>query len=342
MVRSATTLLLTIVAILSSLSVRAQYSDTLTVTINDSVTAFTPENMQRFGYLAPHIDPYIVYAQYFWATNRFDPKLMKNNNPFQSINAEGKRRKFDSEEQAIARFILAIADYNVKKESYTDYMERKPKANWSPLMSKKLLEIYRGLYGQNYNYKKQLRTWKPGHRNLTFAKFDSLTSELTKDKYGRDVKPYQKSFAITATDKNMIQPRLSLGPLQPLANKVDTGLIFVQVIWATNHFNERSIKNNNLFQITDEQGELIKYDSREDCIADYLIRILDYDQSIESYLAYLERRSNGQWTSSMSDKMRKLYRALFHKNYDESGFKGYKAQKEEKNRTSTARSRNRL
>lgn len=317
------------------LTAQAQYADTLTVYAADSIEANTPETIAMFGYLAPHIDPFIVYAQLFWATNRFDPKLMRNNNPFQMIDRNGKLRKFDTLDESIARFVLAMADYNLVNESYTDYLERKPKSNWSPRMSKKLLEIYRGLYGTDYNHKKQLHTWTKNALKLRFAKADSIT-------YGSGIKPYLKSYAITASDKNMIQPRMTLGPLEPLSNKVDTGLIFLQVLWATDHFNSKMIKHNNLFQVVDDEGELMRFDSWHDAVADYLIRILDYDKNSESYLTYLERKTNGQWNRKMSDKMRQLYRSLFHKVYDESQFKGFKAPKTENKRTKTSQSRNRL
>ncbi|MCQ2204248.1 MAG: hypothetical protein MJZ15_07385 [Bacteroidales bacterium] len=339
MVRKIVITLIVIVA--NALISSAQYSDTLTVTRQDSINANKTEAIMKFGYLAPHVDPQIIYAQYFWATNRFNEKLTKNNNPFQMIDQNGKPRKFRTIEEAIARFTLAMADYDIKKESYTDYLERKPKTNWTPRMSKKLLEIYKGLYGSEYNHKKQLHTWKTGQTRLQFAKYDSLGHDETEMKYGKGVRPYDKAYAITATDKSMIQPRISLGPLQPLANKVDTGLIFIHVLWATNHFNEKSIRNNNLFQIVDYRGNLMEFDSWQAAIADYLLRIIDYDKNTESYLAYLERRSGGQWNKTMSDKMRKLYRSLFHKDLDESGLKGYQKQ-EEKRRTSSARSRNRL
>ena len=254
-------------------NIRAQYADTLTVYAADSIEANLPETVEMFGYLAPHIDPFIVYAQMFWASNRFDPKLMRGNNPFQMVDQKGKLRKFDSLDEAVARFIL--------------------------------------------------------------AKADSI-------KYGSDQKPYLKSYAITASDKNMIQPRMTLGPLEPLSNKVDTGLIFLQVLWATDHFNPKMIKHNNLFQIVDDNGELLRFDSWQDAVADYLVRILDYDKNNESYLNYLERKSNGQWNKKMSDKMRQLYRSLFHKNYDESQFRGYKAQTTENKRTKTSQSRNKL
>ena len=316
--------------------VAAQYSDTLTVCTADSIEANLPESIAKFGYLAPHIDPLIVYAQMFWATNHFDEKMMRGNNPFHLVDPKGKLRKFDSVDESIARFILAIADYDVKKESYTDYIENKPLSNWSPKMSKKLLDIYRQLYGADYNYKKPLHTWPPSKIKLHFAKSDSV-------KGGSDQKSYLKSYAITASDKNMIQPCMSLGPLEALSYKVDTGLIFLQVLWATDHFNPKMIKHNNLFQVVDDEGELLRFDSWEDAVADYLVRIIDYDKNTESYLSYLERRTNGQWSQKMSDKMRQLYRSLFHKNYDESWFKGYnKAQTVENKRTKTSQSRNRL
>ena len=328
-------LIISLLITISHTNIRAQYADTLTVYAADSIEANLPETVEMFGYLAPHIDPFIVYAQMFWASNRFDPKLMRGNNPFQMVDQKGKLRKFDSLDEAVARFILAIADYNLVQESYTDYMERKPKSNWSPRMSKKLLEVYRGLYGTSYNHKKQLRTWTKSGLKLRFAKADSI-------KYGSNQKPYLKSYAITASDKNMIQPRMTLGPLEPLSNKVDTGLIFLQVLWATDHFNPKMIKHNNLFQIVDDNGELLRFDSWQDAVADYLVRILDYDKNNESYLNYLERKSNGQWNKKMSDKMRQLYRSLFHKNYDESQFRGYKAQTTENKRTKTSQSRNKL
>lgn len=328
-------LLLVIILYLLPQRANAQYADTLTVYIADSIEANQPETIAMFGYLAPHIDPFIIYAQYFWATNRFDPKLMRGNNPFHMIDQKGKLRKFDSLDDAIARFILAMADYNLVTESYTDYLERKPKSNWSPRMSKKLLEIYRGLYGSDYNHKKQLHTWTKNSIKLRFAKSDSIT-------YGSGIRPYFKSYAITATDKNMVQPRMKLGPLEPLSYKVDTGLIFLQVLWATDHFNPKMTKHNNLFQVVDDEGELMRFDSWQDAVADYLIRILDYDQKNESYLQYLERKTNGQWNKKMSDKMRQLYRSLFHKTYDESKFKGYQGKPSENKRTKTSQSRNRL
>lgn len=321
--------------VFSYISILAQYADTLTVTDEDIAFANEPENINMFANLYTHVDPQLIYAQAFWASNKFDEKSMRHNNPFSMRGPNGKLRKFDSVDDAVSRMILAVVDYDITKESYTDYLERKPKSNWSPRMSKKLLEIYRQLYGSDYNYKKQLHKFKGNPHRLQFAKGDSVSTY-------KDSKPYLKEYAISRKDKNLIQMRNYLGPLATLASKVDTQMIFVQVLWATDHFNSKQlVKSHNYFQVLDNDGNLKVYESPEDAIADYLMLIIDYDKRQESYLAYLERRTHGQWNSKMSDKMRALYKNLYRKVYDESGLKGYKATVEN-GRTKTSRSRTRL
>lgn len=313
----------------------AQYADTLTVDEEDVRIANLPENINMFASLSNHVDPQLIYAQAFWASYKFDDKYMRHNNPFSMRGPNGKLRKFKDVDEAVSRMILAVVDYDIQKESYTDYLEKKPKSNWSPRMSKKLLQIYRELYGTDYDYKKQLHKFKSNLPPLRFAKGDSISTY-------KNSKPYLKEFAIGRKDKNFVQMRNYMGPLAVLASKVDTQMVFVQVLWATDHFNSKQLaKSNNYFQIVDDEGNLKNYESPEDAIADYLMLIIDYDKRNESYLAYLERRTNGHWNKKMSDKMRALYKSLYRKTYDESKFKGYKATVEN-SRTKTSRSRTRL
>ena len=317
-------------------SVVAQYSDTLRVSQADADSAIQKHNVNRFDYLSCHVDPQIIYAQQFFASNGFTPKLMKNNNSFQMKDQNGKRRKFKTEKDEMARFVLAIADYDMKEESYTDYLERKPKSNWSPAMSKKLLEIFRGLYGYDYDYKKQFYEYEPEPWPLHFVCPDSL-----KEKDNKSNKSYSKKYEVSRTDRNIIQTANYLGPITVLACHVDTQLVFTQIMWATDHFNTKLTKDNNLFQLLDENGKMMKFETIQDAMADYLLRILDYDKKQESYLAYLERKSGGWWTQEMSDKLRAIYKSLYRKEYDERFFPGYV--KKNKNRgVRSSRSKSRL
>jgi len=328
-------LYLIVFCVFCSVGVYAQYADTLTVNDEDRRIANLPESINMFAKLSGHVDPQLIYAQAFWASNKFDDKYMRNNNPFSMRGPNGKIRKFKSLDEAVSRMILAVVDYDMTKESYTDYLEKKPKSNWSPRMSEKLLKIYRELYGVDYDYKKQLHRYKFQLNRLRFAKGDSVSTY-------KNSKPYLKEFAIGRKDKNFIQTRNYMGPLAVLASKVDTQMVFVQVLWATDHFNSKQLaKSFNYFQILDDEGNLKNYESQEDALADYLMLMIDYDKNTESYLAYLERRTGGQWNKKMSDKMRVLYKSLYRKNYDESKFKGYKATVEN-SRTKTSRSRTRL
>ncbi len=309
-----------------------QYSDTLTVSQASADSAFSKSHINRFDYLCDHVDPQIIYAQLYYATNGFNPKLMKHNNPFHLRKPNGRERKFKTENDAMARFVLAIADYDMQSESYTDYLERKPKSNWSPAMSKKLLEIFYALYGYEYDYRKQRVDYFPKQFPLLFAKADSVDID--------DYKGFSRSYQVSRTDRNIVLRPNYLGPLAVLASKVDTQLVFTQVLWATDHFDPKLIKHNNLFQLLDGEGNLMRFKSVEDCVADFLLRILDYDKSEESWLDYLERRSRGTWTEEDSDKLRKIYKSLYHKDYDERFFKGYvNKRKHRRGKVSRAKSR---
>lgn len=313
--------------------VDAQYSDTIRIVELDSIIANSPESINMFAYLSPFVDPQIIYCQLFWASDRFKTKELKHNNPFHLMSPNGKLRRFTSIDDAIERMVLAMADYDMNTQSYTDYLEKKAKSNWTPRMSERLLEIYRKLYGKPYNHEKQLFDYKYTPAPLRFAKNDSIGHS----KY----KPYDMNFQITRKDKNLVQADNFLGPLAVLAKRVDTKMLFVQTLWATNHFDPKLVSQSNIFQILDDGFRIAKYDNIEDALADYLVRILDYDVRQESYLDYLERRSDKQWTKEMSKKLRSLYRELYHQEYDESVFPGYKP-KERKTRTKTSYSRTRL
>lgn len=328
MVRYLVVLLLSVVAN----ATMAQYCDTLTVSQAHIDSAFSKTQISRFDYLCDHVDPQIIYAQLYYATNGFNPKLMKHHNPFHMRKPNGRERRFKGENDAMARFVLAMADYDMQTESYTDYLERKPKSNWSPAMSKKLLEIFQTLYGYEYDYRKQKVDYDPKPFPLIFANVDSIDID--------NYKGYSRSYAVSRTDRNIIMRSNYLGPLAVLAAKVDTQLVFTQVLWATDHFNPKLIKHNNLFQLLDADGKLMRFKTVEDCVADFLLRILDYDKSEESWLAYLERRSRGTWTTEDSDKLRKIYKSLYHKDYDERFFTGFvDKRKHKRGKVSRAKSR---